>query len=167
MAIVNLISTKTLKDEYLIDDNLDEKYYISLIKKCQDCLIKPLLGGDKYNEIINQVTSTTLTFDNETLIDDYIQPIIGYYVMSEVVYSTAYKLKNQGIETGDQNRFNELVKVSEKYRKDCNEYQQILKDYVCDKSIQILPEKNTINYGIYLGKTYYKDYHNQPDKNKQ
>lgn len=163
MAIVNLISTKTLRDEYLIDDNLDEKYYLSLIKKCQDCIIKPLLGEDKYNEIINQVTGATLTSENETLVDDYIQPIIGYYVMSEVVYSTAYKLKNQGIETGDQYRFSELVKVSDKYRKDCNEYQQILKDYVCDNSIQILPEKNTINYGIYLGKTYY----NQPDKNKK
>lgn len=167
MATVNLISTKTLRDEYLVDDNLDEKYYISLIKKCQDFIIKPLLGEDLYDEIINQIINNNLTDVNEKLIDNYIQPTIAYYVMSEVVYSTAYKLKNSGIETGDQYRFSELVKISNKYKNDSNEYQQILRDYVIDNGIQILPEKNTINYGIYLGKTFHKDYHNMPDKNKK
>ena len=61
MSIVNLISTKTLRDEYMIDENLDEKYYLPLIKKAQDFIIKPLLGEDFYNLIINQVINNNLT----------------------------------------------------------------------------------------------------------
>ena len=36
----------------MIDENLDEKYYLPLIKKAQDFIIKPLLGEDFYNLII-------------------------------------------------------------------------------------------------------------------
>lgn len=166
MSIVNLISTKTLRDEYMIDENLDEKYYLPLIKKAQDFIIKPLLGEDFYNLIINQVINNNLSVKNKTIIDDYIQPIIAYYVMGEVVFSTAYKLKNAGVDAGDQYKFSELVKISDKYRKDCDSYQQILTKYVCDNSIATIPEKNTFKVGLYLGQSYPINYYNQPDKNK-
>lgn len=160
--MILLISIQTLKDEYLIDDNLDDKYIQSHIKKCQDFIIKPLLGEDLYEQIILQISGNTVSSVNETLIDEYIQPIIAYFVMAEVVFSTAYKLKNQGVEFGDANRFNELVKLSNKYMKDCDEYQQILRRYVCLENIQTVQEKPTINSGIYLGRfpQNYRDYLN-------
>lgn len=162
MATILLISPQTLKNEYLFDENIEDKYVISNIQKCQDFIIKPLLGKTLYDELISQVENDTVTDENEILIDNYIQKIIVYFVMGEVVFSTAYKLKNQGMENGDPSRFGELVKISEKYKRDSETYQQILREYLCDNSISFIPEKETINTGIYLGKSCYKDYRNLP-----
>ena len=156
--MILFIGTDTLKSEYLLDDNLDENYIIPIIVKCQDFVVKPLLGLKLYNQIKNQIETSTLTSINKTLLEDYIHPVIGYFVMSEVVYATAYKLKNQGLENGDSNRFNELVKISSKYMNDCNQYQQIFREYVCEEGISTLPEKETIKTGIYLGKGYFRNH---------
>ena len=157
-----LISPVTLKNEYMLDQNLDEGYVIPLIVKCQDLIVKPLLGKILYNEIIEQFDNDNLTDENNTLIENYIQPIVGWYVCAEVVYATAYKLKNEGIEGTD--KFNELVKISSHYRKDSDAYQEVLKLYVCENSISIIPEKNTTNCPIYLGNGIGINYHNQQDK---
>lgn len=165
--MVLLISPQTLVNEYPVDENLEQTYYLSAIKKAQDFIIKPLLGEDLYNEIITQVSGSTVSAQNETLIDDYIQPIIAYYVLGEICFATAYKMKNQGLETGDAYRFNELVKIADKYRKDSDEYQQILRKYLCDNGIVYNREKNTINYGLYLGNNYcINKGRDLPDKNK-
>ena len=113
--MILMISIKTLKDDYLIDENLADKYVLSIIKKSQDFIIAPLLDKSIYNQIITQIEEGNLSIVNKSLLGK-IEPVIAYYVMSEVVYSTAYKFKNQGLEEGvDSNRFNELVRISKKY----------------------------------------------------
>lgn len=164
MSKILLISPQTLKDEYPFDENIEDKYVVTHISKCQDFIIKPLLGEVKYDEIIAQVTAGTTTVANTTLIETYIQPIIAYFVMAEVVYTTAYKLKNQGMENGDINRYSELVKISQKYMHDCDTYQQILTRYVVLEGVSTVPEKSTINSGIYLGLGSYRNLRETPDR---
>lgn len=146
--MILLISIKTLKDNYLIDDNLEDRYLLSNIVKAQDFVVAPLIG-DKYKEIVEQIENGSLTEDNKYLLDK-IEPVIAYYVMSEVVYSTAYKLKNQGLEEGaNSSRFSELVSISKKYALDSQHYAQILGDYFSNSCT------NTTNKvyktGLYLG----------------
>lgn len=166
--MVLLISLETLKREYVIDDNLEDKYILSNIKKCQDFIIEPLLGDDKFNEIVDQITNNTVTVDNDNLIKKYIQPVIAYYVMSEVVYSTAYKMKNAGLTEPNTERFNELVRISKKYLNDSDHYQQLLKDYMCDENIPIDAEYR-YKQSLYLGTSMYgtrtyKSENNLPNK---
>lgn len=155
--MILMISIKTLKEEYFIDDNIEDKYLLSNIKKAQDFIIKPLLGITKTEELLSQINSGVVSSENDVLIKTYIQPVIAYFVISEVVYSTAYKLKNEGISEGDQYKFNELIKVSSKYLRDSQAYEQILRDYIYREGI-ILPilaneEVKASGYeiGIYLG----------------
>lgn len=142
-----MISIKTLKDSYLIDDNLSDKYILPVIKKGQDFIIRPLLGEKLYSQIIEEIENNNLTEDSEDILNK-IEPILAYYVMSEVVYSTAYKLKNEGLENNDSsNRFDELVRISKKYLLDSQHYESLLKDFIkvpCDK-------KNIYKSGLYLG----------------
>ena len=143
-----MISIKTLKDEYLIDDNLSDKYILPVIRKGQDFIIRPLLGETIYRDIIEQIESGSLTGANEHILNK-IEPILAYYVMSEVVYSTAYKLKNQGLEeSADSNRFNELVRISKKYLLDSQHYQSLLKEFItpCSKK-----GTNIYKTGLYIG----------------
>lgn len=135
---VLMISLKTLKDEYLIDDNLDDKYIIPVITKGQLFIVKPLLGNLKYDKLINDIYNNTTSSDDEILIKDYIQPVIAYYCLSEVVYSTAYKIKNNPDYQNNPSaseRFNELIRVSKHYLNDSNHFEQILRDYISSKGI--------------------------------
>ena len=145
--MILMISIKTLKDSYLIDDNLSDKYILPVIKKGQDFIIRPLLGEKLYSQIIEEIENNNLTEDSEDILNK-IEPILAYYVMSEVVYSTAYKLKNEGLENNDSsNRFDELVRISKKYLLDSQHYESLLKDFIkvpCDK-------KNIYKSGLYLG----------------
>ena len=50
-----MISPTTLKRDYMIDDNIDDKYLIPVIKKCQDLVVNPILGNTKYNQLLNDI----------------------------------------------------------------------------------------------------------------
>lgn len=152
-----MISIKTLKEEYLIDDNLEDKYILPIIKKGQDFIITPLLGLTKTNELLSQIEAGTVTTQNNELIKNYIQPILAYYCLSEVVYATAYKMKNIGLEDVNTDRYNELVKISSKYLRDSQQYEQILREYICRTGIILPitigeePRESGFKTGIYIG----------------
>lgn len=156
--MVLLISIPTLKEEYLIDENLDDKFVISNIKKAQDFIVREVLGEDKYNQLISDVENQSVSDEDDEFIKEYIQPVIAYYVMSEVVYSTAYKFKNK---PEDVVQFDDLIKISNKYRNDCDKYQQILKEYMCDNAIMI-ENANTYKTGIFLGNGRFPNYDERP-----
>lgn len=146
--MILMISIKTLKDSYLIDDNLSDKYILPVIKKGQDFIIRPILGEKLYSQIIEEIENDTLT-DNSKDILNKIEPILAYYIMSETVYSLAYKLKNEGLENNDSsNRFDELVRISKKYLLDSQHYESLLKDFInpCTKD-----GVNIYKSGLYLG----------------
>ena len=146
--MVLFISIKTLKDKYLIDDNLEDKYLISNISKAQDFVVAPLIGK-KFTEIKEQIENDSLTDDNKYLLDK-IEPVIAYYVMSEVVYSTAYKFKNKGLEDANNaSKFSELVAISKKYLMDSQHYAQILGDYFSASCTSATSK--VYKSGLYLG----------------
>lgn len=158
--MILFISITDIKDMSVLDNNIEDKYIIPNIIKCQDFIIKPLLGETKYNEIEYQISWNILSESNKKLLENYIQPVITYYVISETVYSTAYKLKNLGLETGDSSKFDELVKISKKYLIDSEQYQQILRDYMCDNGISEDPEYTGPKSGLFLGKSINKNWKN-------
>lgn len=160
MNQIYLISLKTLKSNYGFDENIQDSYVLPLIKKGQDIIIRPLLGEKKLNELYTQVESSTVTNENDKLIKVYIEPILAYYVKSELMFETVYKMKNKADDSGID--FDELVRISKKYRTDCDNYQIILKDYLCINNI-VLPADNTkeeqvYQTGIYLGNSVKRNY---------
>ena len=146
-----LISLTTLKSDYPIDDNIEDKYILSNIIKCQDLIIRPLLGITKWNELILQIDDDSVSDVNNELIKEYLQPIIAYYVMSEVVYTTAYKIKNEGLQEGDSSRFNELVKIANKYLVDSDHYQSRLKEWMVLYGGLTIDCRFRYKHNIYLG----------------
>lgn len=151
--MILLISLKTLKDKYFFDDNIEDKYILPNIQKGQDFIIKPILGATKYIELLTQIEGGTVTAQNRELIDAYIQPALAYFVMAETIYSTSYKFKNLPLSETNPNssRWDELVRLSSKWRKDSEWYQQILKSYI-NNCVVTEPDKSgsTFKTGIYL-----------------
>lgn len=148
-----LISPTILKLEYNVDDNLDDKYLLSNIIKGEDFIIKKILSEEKYSELISQIEAGTVSVENDSLIKEYIRPCLAYYVLSEVVYSTAYKMKNNPDyqnNPSSSERFNELVRVSKHYLNDSKQYEELLKEYMYDNSIT-KNEEYKFKSSLYLG----------------
>lgn len=152
-----MISLKTLKDNYMLDDNIENKYVIPSIIKAQDFIIRKVLGVTKYNQLISDIESGSVNSDDRLLLE-YIEPVIAYYTLSEVIFATAYKLKNAPNYQDNPNtdRFEELVRVSKKYANDSQAYEQILREYICDNNIVLSTTdgpvlKSGYKTGIFLG----------------
>jgi hypothetical protein len=159
---IYLISLTTLKNDYPFDDNLEDKYILPNIIKCQDFIIRPLVGEAKWKEIIDQITDDNVSTQNEELIKEYIQPVIAYYVMSEISYTTAYKLKNAGIEDSNAYRFNELLKIANKYLIDSDQYQSRLRQWMILYGGLVQDPLFRYKHGLYLGTSDDIDYDNLP-----
>lgn len=157
MAKIYLITIEILKTEYLIDDNLDDKYLISNIQKAQDFRIEPLFEETRWTELMTQVQNNTVSDENKILITKYLRPIMAYYIMSEVIYTTAYKFKNQGLagngdEKANQYRFKELIEISSKYKKDSEAYEVLFREHIAESGITYDVEKVYVpKCSFYLG----------------
>lgn len=158
-----LVSLRTLKEQYGFDDNIEDRYIIANIQKGQDFIIRPLLGETKWTEIINQINDNNVSTQNEELIKDYVEPCLVYYVRSEVLYDTAYKLKNSGLQDSDNaNKFNELVKIAGKFKIDSDQYQSRLKNWMILYGGLVPDCRFTYKCGLYLGSNESINYNELP-----
>jgi len=133
IEITYFIKCQDLKDYYGFDENVEENYIKNLILKSQDFIIRPLLGETLWATYVAAIdafltSGTPLPTLINTIIYTHIQPIIAYDVKSQLVYDTAFKIKNEGIENGS--KFGELVQISKKYKIDSNEYLDRLKQFM-------------------------------------
>jgi hypothetical protein len=88
-----------------------------------------------------EISGNTLTPQNKLMIEEFIQPMIAYGVLAEIQYTTAYKIKNEGIGNGDdksaQYRFKEIIQLSTKYEQDAKQYENLLLKYMIDNGLVI------------------------------
>ena len=114
-------SPTTLKANYPIDDSLEDKYLIPVIRKAQDFIIANLFCVDYWKQLCEkldlEINGTDAFTENEKyLVNTFFEPMIAYYVMSEVVYNTTYKTVNAGME--DDVEIENVQMLSNKYLND-------------------------------------------------
>jgi hypothetical protein len=97
MANVLFISETFLKDNTLLHENIDFKYLRPVVLMCQDIHIQHKLGTTLYDELKTQITNSTLTAANLTLLENYIQPSLLYWVQAEAPTAISYKFLNKGL----------------------------------------------------------------------
>ena len=90
------ISETQLKENTIIDENVDVKVIADTIDLCQDKYITPLIGTALDNELQTQVGANTVTSDNTTLLV-YIQNALKYWVLYEGVDIFTYKFRNKSV----------------------------------------------------------------------
>lgn len=141
-----LISLETLKKNYSFDENLSDKYILPIIQKGQDFIIRKVLGTTKFNQLLVDTENKSVSDDDKILINQYIHPVLAYYCLSEVIFATAYKVKNNPDYQNQQSidRFNELIKISNKYLIDSQTYETILREYICDNNIILSTEDSPV-----------------------
>lgn len=145
------ISIEVLKDQSVINENVDSKLLQPTLIMVQDIYLKQVIGKDLYAELITQVNAESVTALNTTLLTDYIQPYLINKVVSELVIDVNYKIKNKALMVGSSDNAQPLDSsgmsiVQTKYRNIAENYRVSLVDYLTDNYLDYPLFKCAKNY---------------------
>ena len=103
---VILLSEKTLKEDSLINDNVESSYIIPAIQIAQEQGLQQIIGTQLYNKICDLVNRNEVDDNYRILLDDYITPYLEYKVMAEIQIPLSYKFRNLGFnQTTDERTY--------------------------------------------------------------
>ena len=170
MANVLFISETFLKDNTLLHENIDCKYLRPVVLMCQDIHIQHKIGTTLYNELKTQITNSTLTAANLTLLEDYIQPSLLYWVQAEAPTAISYKFLNKGVhqqssENSSNASLDEINFISKRYKDKAEWYTERLVTFLLENESSypayanpddgldtIQPDTRTYTTGMFLGR---------------
>lgn len=140
MAIkTQFIDTEYLKENSLIEFNVDDAKLNPLIFKAQDMHLAPVLGSDFYNHLQEAAYNTTLNSDEEALIRDYIQQMVAEWTAYISVNQITNKLTNKSASI-ESSQYSVAVDranrtdLKNELRDAAEFYTQRLVQYLCDHS---------------------------------
>jgi hypothetical protein len=137
MANVLLVSEKKLKNFTNINRNLDIDAIRAEIAIAQDLHLQPLLGTRFYDHLLDQVSLTGNTFNNDELelVDDYISPFLIQVSYFEMIPHLNYRTMNRGIVQGEMESASSVDIETMKYLRSIQKqrsdfYKMRLQDYL-------------------------------------
>lgn len=158
-----LISIKDLKNNTIIEDNLEDHILLPNIVNSHIVDLFELLGEDFYNDLMDKVRTETTNANEDKLIDKYLIPfLIQESLYRSIPYMWA-KAENSSIilKDGENNKSIDLEQL--KYlradiRNDIGFLKQRVIKYLCENAnlypkygSVIVPKSGYNNGGIFLG----------------
>lgn len=174
MAITNdnvlIISPDYIKKSTPFLNDIDDQYIVFGILEAQRFWLLNVLGSKLFEQIKEEISTSTLTTENEFLIENYIVSILTYYAIFETMPYLRSKFTNKGIlnqtsensDTIDVSEFHEL-RTDIKNKAEFNTQRML--DYLCDNQSDyplyfslssdedgaLFPNNKSYFSGIYLG----------------
>ncbi len=147
MAYTYLITETELKQDTIIQNNVDGKLLGWAMRKAQDIYTRAVLGTALYNQIITEFAASSLTAANQTLLDSYIVPMQREYIQKEATFALWIKFTNSSIgtrsvddlQTSGQEQVNYAVN---EFERAAEYWKDLLIKYICD-NIADYPLYNT------------------------
>lgn len=98
MAATTKIMTaaEVISNAIVFANGFESEFFDKWILKTQRQYVKRFLGTDFYDEILTQIAASSLTSDNETLLDDYLKPMLAHYILYERLPQINNHVTNQG-----------------------------------------------------------------------
>jgi len=161
------IKRSDLVNNTALSGSIDTDKFIQFIKIAQDIHIQNYLGTDLYNKISADIIADTLSGDYLTLVNDYIEPMLIHFAMTEYLPFAAYTIANGGVyKKGAENSSNvskeEVDSLISKERDYAEYYTQRFIDYMSfnaqskfpeyysNNNEEIYPDKNALFNGWML-----------------
>lgn len=171
MADALFISEDYVKRNSVVDENVDVKLILPSIKDAQDMFLHPALGTQFYNGLKTRIVAGTTTADEDTLISDFIAPMLVKYVQLELVDNLLIRFNNKNVskknsENAQPIGYTEYQNQLDRYTHKAQWFKQRLIDYLCanndlfdeyntiENSNDLLPESNAYTSPFYLGNAY-------------
>lgn len=150
-----LISTKVLKEQSIINSNVDDSLLHNAIWEAQNIEIQQLLGSQLYNKIIELVDEDEINnseyADYKYLLDEYIQNVIVYAATQRAAVYIRIKVMNKSVTAQNSENSNpvdlsELQFLMDHVKNDMEFFSKRLQDYLIANS-ELFPEYKVCNCG--------------------
>lgn len=128
----------------------DSRIFDNHILKAQRKYVRVFLGDDYYEEILTQVEGSSLSSDNNTLLESYLKPMLAHYIVYERIPYLREKITNSGV----MNDFNNYSSQSNQIGYMRNQLLADAQDYEkqADQFIRDAQEDDSTKYPDYCGK---------------
>ena len=139
MAAVIFISEQRLKSTTAIHGNVDPQDLLPAVVTAQDIYVQSLLGTTFYNGLKTRIVAGTETPEEETLLNDYIAPMIANYAMYVAFPTLAYKIFNKSISQPTSEEANPATLEEIKYVRDgvlntAEFYRERAREFLCNNN---------------------------------
>lgn len=115
---VLFLSVDYLRDETVINGNVDNEVLEPFIIVSQNLHIEKITGTNLYNKLIADITAGSVTGVYKTLLDDYIQPALLQWSLYECLPFINYNFTNKSISTQDSDNSTAVGLEDVKYLRD-------------------------------------------------
>lgn len=145
MATTLFITPNDLKQNTILNGNVDENLFLNFIKISQQMYIQNYLGTQLYNSITEKIQTNTLTGDYLDLVTEYIQPMLIHSAMVDYLPFANYQIRNGGVfkhrtDNSESTTKDELDLLVQKHRGFADFYCQRFVDYMGIFASQKFPE---------------------------
>ena len=145
MAVL-FISETYVKNNTLIDENVDVRLLLPSITDAQELRIHPICGTPLYDDLKAKITATTLNADEIKLLDEYIAPSMLQWTMYECSASMLFKYRNKSVATKSSENsqpidFQDLQFLRDEWKNKAEERDKRLINYLGDNST-LFPKYN-------------------------
>jgi ABC-type iron transport system FetAB ATPase subunit len=151
MADILFISTDYMKQNSVINDNVDDELIIPSIIKSQDLYIEPILGTDLMNRLKTDISGTSGQVAGlyKTLLDEYVQKTVREWATYEATINLNYKYTNKSValkssDNSTPSTIEEIIYLREQIRNTAEYYSQRITAYLCANS-SLFPEYTSNN----------------------
>lgn len=145
MATVLFITPKDLKNNTILNGNVDTDMFIQFIKIAQEMHVQNYLGTQLYNTITNKIQTSTLTGDYLNLVTDYVQPMLIHFAMVDYLPFSNFQIRNGGVfkhktDNSESTTAQELDILVQKHRTFADFYAKRFVDYMAIYASSLFPE---------------------------
>ena len=157
MATALFITRTDLVRNTFLSGNVDTDKFIQFIKIAQEIHVQQYLGSKLYDKISSDIIADSLTGNYQSLVNDYIQPMLIHFAMTEYLPFSAFTASNGGVykktgENGETASRNDVAFLIDKERNLAEYYTRRFIDYMSFNQ-NLFPEYNqNVNDDIYPSK---------------
>jgi UDP-galactopyranose mutase len=147
--MTNLISENYIKTNSPVTDMVQAKDLYPHIQTAQFNFLRVTLGSDFYDHILDAFENQTLTPDEITLVQDYIQPSLLYRTLALALPFMQYNLRAKGLMVNSDDSaaaagINELKFIINETKNRAEVLEEYLRSYLC-KYANLYPLYKTQN----------------------
>jgi len=131
------IKIAKLKDNSVINENVDSKLLLPTLIMVQDVYLKEVIGKDLYKALCDAINADpdNVGSDYTILIEEYIQPYLINKVVSECVVDANYKIRNKALMVSSSDNAQPLDTtgmsiIQQKYKNIAESYKDNLIDFL-------------------------------------
>lgn len=147
------ITEDYVKDNTILNENIDWRLAQPILILVQDQYIHPILGTALFDEIADEIYANSVSANNQTLLNRYIRKTIMWYLLSELVPILKYRMRNKGVMTSNSENsqpatLEEIQKLQSDFKNKAEWYAEM-----CTKFLR----ENSSTYTNYFANTVNSD----------